>query len=254
MGGDIALMVTDGGRVGITCEYPGAALEVHDREGYSQPALIVRHYGSYGTLAGIYSQSDPGTGDNLLFIHTNNSPVSDFQYIECHTGFGSDTEFKINGGGYYGPADFAEMLAVSSGARSVEAGDVMVIDPSRDRSIALSWESHSTLVAGVYSTEPGFVGSPRDWDKAVGEDQVGTYSLDDMATMHEEIPLAVMGIVPCKVSAENGSIRPGDLLVTSGTRGHAMRDSNPPVGTVIGKALGSLSSGTGVIEVLVTLQ
>ena len=33
-----------------------------------------------------------------------------------------------------------------------------------------------------------------------------------------------------------GSIRPGDLLVTSGTRGHAMRDDSPPVGTVIGKA------------------
>ena len=28
----------------------------------------------------------------------------------------------------------------------------------------------------------------------------------------------------------------------------------PPVGTVIGKALGALESGTGVIQVLVTLQ
>jgi hypothetical protein len=60
--------------------------------------------------------------------------------------------------------------------------------------------------------------------------------------------------VPCKVSAENGTVRPGDLLVTSSTPGHAMRDEKPEVGTVVGKALGTLASGTGVIEVLVTLQ
>ncbi len=260
--GATAFNVSDLGGVGINTNGHGTGLEVHNVDGYSNPALTVRHYGSWSVISGIYAQSDPGSGDNLLYVHTNNSPVSDFQYIECHTGlFPGDVEFKVNGGGYvyadggyYGPADFAEMLAVSSGARSVEAGDVMVIDPSRDRSIAMSSKSHSTLVAGVYSTEPGFVGSPRDWDKAVGEDQTGTYSLDEMATLHDEIPLAVMGIVPCKVSAENGPIEPGALLVTSGTPGHAMRDDTPPVGTVIGKALGTLRAGTGVIDVLVTLQ
>jgi hypothetical protein len=63
-----------------------------------------------------------------------------------------------------------------------------------------------------------------------------------------------VGIVPCKVSAENGAIRPGDLLVTSAIPGHAMRDDDPKNGTILGKALGSLDSGTGVIKVLVTLQ
>jgi len=60
---------------------------------------------------------------------------------------------------------------------------------------------------------------------------------------------------PIKVSAENGPIRPGDLLVTSATPGHAMRAGDkPPQGTVIGKALGGLDHGTGVFRVLVTLQ
>jgi hypothetical protein len=63
-----------------------------------------------------------------------------------------------------------------------------------------------------------------------------------------------VGIVPCKVSAENGPISPGDLLVTSSTPGHAMRDADPAVGTVLGKALEEMPSGTGVIKVLVTLQ
>jgi hypothetical protein len=56
------------------------------------------------------------------------------------------------------------------------------------------------------------------------------------------------------VTAENGTIAPGDLLVTSGTPGHAMRHDDPPPGTVVGKALEGLSQGTGVITMLVTLQ
>ena len=58
----------------------------------------------------------------------------------------------------------------------------------------------------------------------------------------------------CKVSAENGPIHAGDLLVTSSTPGHAMRADNPPRGTVLGKALETHKSGTGLIQVLVTLQ
>lgn len=77
-----------------------------------------------------------------------------------------------------------------------------------------------------------------------------------------EVPLAVAGRVPCRVDAGYGVIRPGDILTTSPTPGHAMKAQ--PVtagdvefylpGTVLGKAIGSLERGTGVIEVLVTLQ
>jgi hypothetical protein len=65
----------------------------------------------------------------------------------------------------------------------------------------------------------------------------------------------VVGIVPTKVTAENGSIHAGDLLVTSSTPGRAMKgtDRNRLTGAVVGKALGDLETGTGVIEVLVTL-
>ena len=71
----------------------------------------------------------------------------------------------------------------------------------------------------------------------------------------ETVPLAVVGLVPVKASAENGALRPGDLLVSSSTPGHVMRaGANPPVGTVVGKALAPLKEGTGVISMLVTLQ
>jgi hypothetical protein len=68
--------------------------------------------------------------------------------------------------------------------------------------------------------------------------------------------MAMIGIVPTKVTAENGPIHRGDLLVTSSKSGYAMKgtDRSRMLGAVIGKAMGSLDSGTGTIEVLVTLQ
>jgi hypothetical protein len=132
-----------------------------------------------------------------------------------------------------GGADFAEMLPAVDG---LEPGDVLVIGP--DGELTLSTEPYQASVAGVYSTQPGFVGG-----QPVEGEVAGT------------IPLAMVGVVPVKVSAENGPIRPGDLLVTSALPGHAMKaGSNPPQGTVIGKALGKLEAGTGIIKMLATLQ
>jgi hypothetical protein len=46
------------------------------------------------------------------------------------------------------------------------------------------------------------------------------------------------------------------MLTTSSTPGHAMRATDPgrAFGAVIGKALGSLPSGRGLVPVLVALQ
>ena len=116
-----------------------------------------------------------------------------------------------------------------------------MIDPTANRRVALAQQPYSTLVAGIYSTKPGMLGTTRK----VNESPTQT-----------EVPLAVVGIVPCKVTAENGSIRIGDLLVTSSTAGHAMKgtDRTKMLGAVVGKALEPLPEGTGVIQVLVTLQ
>ena len=69
------------------------------------------------------------------------------------------------------------------------------------------------------------------------------------------MPLALVGVVPVKASAEGGPIRPGDMLAALSTAGHAMRSGDrPPVGRVIGKALTPLSTGTGRITMIVILQ
>lgn len=65
--------------------------------------------------------------------------------------------------------------------------------------------------------------------------------------------LALVGVVPVKVTTENGPIEPGDLLVSSSTPGRAMRCSEPRDcrGAIIGKALEPLREGVGVIRMLV---
>jgi hypothetical protein len=71
------------------------------------------------------------------------------------------------------------------------------------------------------------------------------------------VPVAVVGLATMNVSAENGAIRRGDLLVTSTTPGHAMRGAGTKLkpGTIIGKALAEfVGPGTGRIPVLVSLQ
>jgi hypothetical protein len=153
---------------------------------------------------------------------------------------GNGTVFA-NGGFQPSGADFAESMAVSGERSKYVAGDLLVIDSSSDRRLALAQGPYSTLVAGIYSTKPGMLGSVHKVDEP---------------TPKEEIPLAVVGIVPCKVSAENGAILPGDLLVTSSTPGHAMKgtDRSKMLGAVVGKALEPLREGKGAIQVLVTLQ
>jgi len=136
--------------------------------------------------------------------------------------------------------DYAESVQVAGGRSQYEPGDVLVIDPAAPGGFKKSSEGYSTMVAGIYSTKPGLTGR-----RYTSPDKTGV-----------EVPMAMVGIVPTKVSAENGPIRPGDLLVTSAVPGYAMKgtDRSQMLGAIVGKALGSLDSGTGVVEVLVSLQ
>lgn len=138
-------------------------------------------------------------------------------------------------------ADYAEAINVTGDRTKYEPGDILVIDPTTPGKFLKSSQPYSSMVSGIYSTKPGFVGRKEPADPS---------------TSAQEVPMAMVGRVPTKVSAENGPIKVGDLLVTSSTLGYAMKgtDRNQMLGAVVGKALGSLDSGTGVIEVLVTLQ
>jgi len=225
-------------------------------------------YGVYGYATnaggghGVYAESAGGAyaGAALLAVNTNTTNGiaiwgtakghDSTMVLEQDAGAGdfirafqtdpSNLRFKVdvNGnvradGSYISPAsDFAEMLPAVEG---LEPGDVLVVGPNGK--LTRSTEPYATNVVGVYSTNPGFVG---------GSDEDGVNP--------GKVPLAVLGVVPVKASAENGPIKPGDLLIASSTPGHAMRADYFVGGAIIGKALEGLDEGTGVIKMLVMLQ
>jgi hypothetical protein len=80
--------------------------------------------------------------------------------------------------------------------------------------------------------------------------------LDKRSSNANRSPVALLGKVCCKATAEYGAIEVGDLLTTSPVSGHAMKATDPArsFGTVIGKALQPLAGGQGLIPILIALQ
>jgi len=200
--------------------------------------------GTSGPGVGVFGQVWSGQGVAGLFANVAGGDI-----IDGGIGQPSKNVFRVDGegrvfadGGFrpFG-ADFAEAVQVKGSSESYAPGDLLVIDASGERRLSRSQIPYSTLVAGIYSTQPGVVASQHRVNDALPKN---------------EVPLAVVGIVPCKVTTENGPIAAGDLLVTSSTSGNAMKgtDRSRMLGAVVGKALEPLPNGTGVIQVLVTLQ
>ncbi|HKW66427.1 MAG TPA: hypothetical protein VJP04_04010 [Terriglobales bacterium] len=202
-----------------------------------------------GVTRGVYGTSDSSSGIGVHGIAATGGQFETGSGNEIiGRGFGH-TNFRVNangkvfadGGFQASGADLAESFAVQGDRKLYEPGDLMIIDRTANRRLALASQPYSTLVAGIYSTKPGLLAAPHN----ISDPQITA-----------ELPLAVVGVVPCKVSAENGPIEVGDLLVTSSAPGHAMKgtDRARMLGAVVGKALEPLASGKGVIQVLVTLQ
>jgi prepilin-type processing-associated H-X9-DG protein len=118
-------------------------------------------------------------------------------------------------------------------------GTVMVIGD--DEALRPSAEPYDRRVAGVVSG---------------GGQYKPALLLDRRASSRPRSAVALVGKVCCKVDAEHGPVKVGDLLTTSPTPGHAMRasDRDRAFGAVIGKALQPLESGQALIPILVALQ
>jgi hypothetical protein len=244
-----------------------ASLRVHNSDAAGGVAASFTSLSANGTA----KFSNSGSGEVLYLVNggTNAGGTGGGDFIKAVNEDESDVQFRVSSGGYVyadggyrcglnindvvllpgpsigqkeasidpclrdsTPADFAEMLPAQG---SPEPGDVLAI--GLDGDLIRSSEAYQTTIIGVYSFRPSFLGNAQ------------------FADVDGYVPLAMLGIVPVKVSAENGAIQPGDLLVASSTPGHAMKASeNPPQGSVIGKALEPLTEGKGFIQMIVSLQ
>jgi hypothetical protein len=197
-----------------------------------------------GATVGV--SGDVASSSGVAGLFTNNSGGGDI--LVGRTGPGT-TVFRVdstgkaffNGGTQTSGADFAENFAVRGDKQKYEPGDLLAIDETGARQLKRTDAPYSTLVAGVYSTKPGVLAQPYSIDSRQGE---------------SEVPLAVIGVVPLKVTTANGMIAAGDLLVSSPIEGRAMKgtDRARMLGAVVGKALEACQNGEKTILVLVTLQ
>ncbi|NQT20317.1 MAG: hypothetical protein HQ592_11475 [Planctomycetes bacterium] len=163
------------------------------------------------------------TGGNLVFQVTN-------------SGRAMCTELEITGG-----ADLAEPFHVND-AEEVKPGMVVSIDPDRTGQLRLSREAYDICVAGIVSGANGV-------KPGLTMRQTGTVA-------DGSLPVALSGRVWCWCDAAGGAIRPGDMLTTADTPGHAMKvtDHDRARGAVLGKAMSPLPSGRGLVLVLVRPQ
>ena len=118
---------------------------------------------------------------------------------------------------------------------------MVVIDEENQGHLKVSSQPYDTRVAGVLS---------------------GANGINPGIQMHQEGMLeggrnvALTGRVYVRADASYGAIKPGDLLTTSSTPGHAMKvtDHVRAQGAILGKAMSGLRDGQGMVLVLVTLQ
>ncbi len=177
--------------------------------------------GARGVAGDLFVKND--AGQNTIHLSGNTGNVN----LE------GDVRFSAN------VADCAEefdLLSPGSG----EPGTVLIINDNGRLSPAD--RSYDPRVAGIVSgagdLRPGIV--------------LGSQGTEDQ----DRCLLAVVGRVYCKVDASYAPVSVGDMLTTSPTPGHAMRATDRALapGSVIGKALGSIDRGKGLVQMLVSLQ
>jgi hypothetical protein len=156
-----------------------------------------------------------------------------------HNGEGRITTqvLQITGG-----SDLSEQFDVNAVHEALKPGMVVSIDSENPGQLRMASAAYDRTVAGVVSGAGGV--KPGMLMGQAGSVADGKH------------PVALTGRVYCQVDASHGAIRPGDLLTTSATPGHAMKvaDHNRAQGAIIGKAMTSLESGRGLVLVLVSLQ
>jgi|GEM_PF-483448 len=143
-----------------------------------------------------------------------------------------------------GGADLSEKFEIKpAGMQSTpEAGMVVSIDPAAPGELVVSAEEYDRKVAGIIS--------------GAGNVRPGMLMGQQGTAADGESPVALTGRVYVLADASYGEIAPGDLLTSSNTLGHAMKvtDYDRAQGAIIGKAMGKLSNGKGLVLVLVSLQ
>ena len=234
---DNPLMVIErNGNVGIGFKAPSEKLDVNGNVRISNARWLKFDVASDTGL-------DFGHGTQILRVASDghmkfNSQNSQFEFTgnTVTTGMTTTDSLKITGG-----ADIAEPFKIKK-QQPIKPGMVVSIDPENPGELKLSDRAYDHCVAGIVSGAGGInTGMVMSQASSKGDDS--------------EL-VALTGRAYCYCEASANPIKPGDLLTSSDLPGHAMKvvDFSGAQGAVIGKAMTSLDSGTGLVLVLVALQ
>ena len=177
---------------------------------FSETALFesgVSASSSYGFVFDTENSLDVGSDNYLLSLRNNGDSVFSVATngdVETSGDVYADS-FNTTGNS---PGDLAEKVDVVGS--EVEPGDVLTVDSEKLDTYRMSENAYDSTVAGVVSTDPSIT---------IGDGKTSSTAV-----------MAMIGRVPIKVTATNGPIERGDILVTSDNPGHAMKydpNNNP---------------------------
>ncbi len=216
--------------------------------------------------AGVYGFSENGTGVHCKSVHyealhaeTESVETAAIAAYQLNPGSTSAALFaKHTGGGMAGV--FEGNLSVKGDVNVTGDIRLMNADIAEDFTILDAETEPGTVM--IFNNDGALIPCNDAYDKKVAGviSGAGSYKpgmiLDTRDPQENRRPVALLGKVYCKVDADFGSIEAGDMLTTSSTTGHAMKvnDIAKAFGTVIGKAMGSFTSGKGLIPILVNLK
>ena len=198
-----------------------------------QQAMYVTAFGTTDYIASFFNDGNADTNMGIsIQACLDLNPTAACDYLMFKDGNGTVLG-AVEGNGAGGVtnasagSDYAELF--SGSLPSFTQGDVIGLDLSGNAILA----SDANKMIGVYSIAPNTLGNWFD-----GWKETGAY-----------VPVALLGQVPVKVNDEGGAISAGDYLTLSSVSGTARKATG--VGYVIGRALESHSSGSGIINVYV---
>jgi hypothetical protein len=221
----------------------GGSVNDHGVYGYSNSSSGAGVYGISDDWVGAYGSGYWGVVGDA----TGTGSYAGYFYDDLYVGG------KIDVGGVVDPI-VAERFPADP-EQDYESGDVLCLDEASPY-VQLCTEENDTKVIGVVAPGPD-----------IEDGEVLITIMGYQAAQPQEGPKALDSAPPrmvmvVKVDASYGSIQRGDLLTSSPTPGYAMKAEPVDIdgvqfyrpGTIIGKAMGSLSEGQGLVEVFVTLQ
>ena len=181
--------------------------------------------------ATVTQDNSTNTNFNLYYASTTSGALTAVKYDGADLLFNPSTSTLTctNFAGTATSAQYADLAERYTSDSDYAPGTVVVF--GGDAEVTQSDSRLSRRIAGIVSTDPAFLMN---------------------SALEDGVSVGLVGRVPCKVV---GEINKGDLMVSSATPGHAEawhEEGDPPMGTVIGKALeNKTDTGEGVIEVVV---